>query len=354
MDVSVHEALEDGNLRELYKASGGAWGGTTVDDAYEDMLVKIFNQNVLNKLREKHMDDYIDIFRTFEVRKRAVSTAMEHDTIISLPTNLVETYTEETELSFKEAVQNSSVSDFITPEKGNKLRIKPAYMRKLFSVATDNITKHISELLSMDAVKGVKTIIMVGGLSESDIVHETVKQSFPDMNVVVPSEAVLTVLKGAVVFGYKPTAITERISPYTYGLGTAFPFQEGVHPADKLYYYSRDRPWCVNAFAKIIECGRPIKLHEQIREQNIRSPAITTVASFPVYGSTEPDPQYVTDDSCFFVGDFRIRFPEPDNPENLNKRFLVYLTLGDTEIRLEVEDMHTKERHRAQFKLADT
>ena len=180
MDVSVHEALEDGNLRELYKASGGAWGGTTVDDAYEDMLVKIFNQNVLNRLREEHMDDYIDIFRTFEVKKRAVSTAMEHDTIIGLPVNLANIYTEETKFTFEQAVQQSSVSDFVTPQKGNKLRIKPAYMRKLFSVATDNIKKHISELLSMDAVKGVKTIIMVGGLSESGIVHETVKHSFPE------------------------------------------------------------------------------------------------------------------------------------------------------------------------------
>ena len=116
-----------------------------------------------------------------------MSTKTEHDTIIRLPTTLVETYTEETESPLKLAVQNSTVSNFVTPEKGNKLRIKAVFMRHFFSVATDNITKHISVLLKMDVVKGVKTIIMVGGLSESNIVHETVKLSFPTLNVVTSS-----------------------------------------------------------------------------------------------------------------------------------------------------------------------
>ena len=34
------------------------------------------------------------------------------------------------------------------------------------------------------------------------------------------------------MFAYKPTAITERVTPYTYGLGAYLPFQDGVHPAD--------------------------------------------------------------------------------------------------------------------------
>ena len=231
--------IDDGKLRELHKASGGAWGGTTVDEAYKDMLVKIFGQNVFNKFRKENMDDYIDIFRTFEVRKCVVSTTTEYDIIISLPATLVETYTKERKSTFKLAVKNSTVSNYVTSKRGNKLRIKPAYMRQLFSVPTDNIIKHISKLLSMDVVKGVKTVIMVGGLSESSIVCETVKLLFPNLNVVVPADAILSVIKGAVVFGYKPAAMTERLSPYTYGISQTVPFQDGVHSADKLVYNSR-------------------------------------------------------------------------------------------------------------------
>ena len=34
VDVTVHEMLEYGRVRELYKATGGAWGGTKVDEAF--------------------------------------------------------------------------------------------------------------------------------------------------------------------------------------------------------------------------------------------------------------------------------------------------------------------------------
>ena len=34
MDITAHEVLVDGGLKELYKASGGDWGGTYVDMAF--------------------------------------------------------------------------------------------------------------------------------------------------------------------------------------------------------------------------------------------------------------------------------------------------------------------------------
>ena len=69
-----------------------------------------------------------------------------------------------------------------------------------------------------------------------------------------------------------------------------------------------------------------------------------------MYGSTESNPKYVTDESCFFVGDFRIDFKDPKIQKNLNKIIEVSLVLGDTELRVEV-DVFTKESHSAQFKL---
>ena len=31
IDITVHEVQQDGHLKELYHANGGAWGGTFVD-----------------------------------------------------------------------------------------------------------------------------------------------------------------------------------------------------------------------------------------------------------------------------------------------------------------------------------
>ncbi|XP_060567544.1 heat shock 70 kDa protein 12A-like, partial [Ruditapes philippinarum] len=41
IDITIHEVLRNGNLKELHKASGGAWGGTKVDAAFEAFLSEI-------------------------------------------------------------------------------------------------------------------------------------------------------------------------------------------------------------------------------------------------------------------------------------------------------------------------
>jgi hypothetical protein len=46
VDITVHQVQEDDSLKELYKASGGAWGGIQVDEAFKQMVIKITGSNV--------------------------------------------------------------------------------------------------------------------------------------------------------------------------------------------------------------------------------------------------------------------------------------------------------------------
>lgn len=41
--------MQNGKLRELHKATGGDWGGTKVDEAFEQLLIDVFgmSQNVI-------------------------------------------------------------------------------------------------------------------------------------------------------------------------------------------------------------------------------------------------------------------------------------------------------------------
>lgn len=47
MDITVHETQKDGTVRELYKANGGPWGGTTVDAAFLKFLADIAGKDVM-------------------------------------------------------------------------------------------------------------------------------------------------------------------------------------------------------------------------------------------------------------------------------------------------------------------
>jgi len=44
IDITVHEVIGDGKLKELNYASGGAWGGTRVDEKYEEFLHRVFGR----------------------------------------------------------------------------------------------------------------------------------------------------------------------------------------------------------------------------------------------------------------------------------------------------------------------
>jgi hypothetical protein len=47
VDITVHEVMEDAKLKELHKASGGAWGGTKVDEAFRQFIIKLVGKELL-------------------------------------------------------------------------------------------------------------------------------------------------------------------------------------------------------------------------------------------------------------------------------------------------------------------
>ena len=48
IDITVHEVCFGGKLKELYKATGGAWGGTMVDNAFLDFIAKLIGTIITN------------------------------------------------------------------------------------------------------------------------------------------------------------------------------------------------------------------------------------------------------------------------------------------------------------------
>lgn len=39
IDITAHQVMEDRNVRELIKATGGNWGGTRADEEYMDFIM---------------------------------------------------------------------------------------------------------------------------------------------------------------------------------------------------------------------------------------------------------------------------------------------------------------------------
>ncbi|XP_061169414.1 heat shock 70 kDa protein 12B-like [Saccostrea echinata] len=82
-DFTVHEKQENGTLKEISKASGGAYGGINVDRKFFQFLQKVIGARALQQLKDKEIGDYLDLLRDFENKKRTVNFDEEKSYVIN-------------------------------------------------------------------------------------------------------------------------------------------------------------------------------------------------------------------------------------------------------------------------------
>lgn len=90
IDIVVHKIMEDKTLAEVYKASGGDWGGNIVDAEFKAFVTGLFkNEQCIDKLWEIAPRDALDFEREFEAKKRQISCNTSLDDIrLQIPNRL--------------------------------------------------------------------------------------------------------------------------------------------------------------------------------------------------------------------------------------------------------------------------
>ena len=73
-DITVHEKISNGQLKELCHASVGYCGGTSIDNAFIQMIVKILGAPLITLLKQEYLTAYLDLLREFETVKRKIKT----------------------------------------------------------------------------------------------------------------------------------------------------------------------------------------------------------------------------------------------------------------------------------------
>ncbi|XP_060589195.1 heat shock 70 kDa protein 12A-like [Ruditapes philippinarum] len=371
IDITVHQVIVDGKLRELHKASGGAWGGSMVDKAYERFLsdiagiydflrMQIIHKSVglhlliikneanlakddalilrfallewpktFQQFKKEHMDDYIDLLRTFEVKKREISPGQSDRVTFRIPPSLADTI-KDAGLSIMDKIMSSPFRGNISYVSG-KLRVDAEIVLSFFAKSVDSIVQHLASLLRERINRGCTAIVMVGGFSESIILQDAVNCAFGRRyNVIIPHGAGLAVLKGAVIFGHRPSTISERICKYTYGQSVSHKTTSACdHPPTRTIF-----------FKKHITIGQTVKLEEEQMEM-ITYPtyADQTIIGREIYASKSPDPCLVTEPGCIKIGHFEI--PIPDTSLGTDREIGTRFIFGDTEIAVKTEDKQT-------------
>ncbi|KAH3717642.1 hypothetical protein DPMN_060436 [Dreissena polymorpha] len=211
-------------------------------------------------------------------------------------------------------------------------------MQRWFAEPVSEMVEHIQNIIQEERNKDLSLIILVGGFAESPYVQQRIQEALPDKRLIVPGEAGLAVLKGAVMFGHKPDIISSRVMDYTYGINVRAHYRENLYPVEKKEFI--DGEWRVrNVFEIFVRINEDVPLDSKVTHTNFSYRKSTKNAGFTIYRTKEKNPVYVTDRGCELFGQLKL---QNDKDTQLETQGIeVTFMFGDTELHVMAKDTST-------------
>ena len=330
VDVAVHEVQSDDMIRELHHATGGAWGGTYVDQNYVRLLERIFGKKSINKFRSRYQSDWIDmISMKFESAKRLAQ--LEENLHIELPYNFHEFMKDEgkTVLDCVNRFENPDVK----ASRGS-LSLPYGEIKKLFEPVFSNISSHLKRLIGK--VPGIKFMILVGGFATCTLLQTYLNAEFESSfsgRVIVSPQCSFSVVMGSVLFGHDPLAFISRRVKYTYGVESSRDFAYG-DPEELRTLGDDGKEKCTKTFTVFARKNAEIEIGEEITDTFSPLCPDSTEVKVIVCVSEDENPRYTTDVRKAAV----MTLPMPDTAKGKSRKIKVFMKFGATEIVVRSED----------------
>ncbi|VDI40444.1 Hypothetical predicted protein [Mytilus galloprovincialis] len=337
-DVTGHQIEDDNFLKEIFPPNGGSWGGNNVNYEFEKYLQELFTVEVVNKVKRDDPVAYFDTMKQFERKKKMFKPESDADVFLIASPAFKEMY---------EKTLNSDLPSEIQIKHG-KMRISASRFKALFDQSTQSIISHLSEIFKSPKLQNVDIILAVGGFSESEIIIDSIREHFPNMQIVVPEDPGLAVLKGAVLFGLEPLSVKSRISRYTYGIKIE---KEISTEEDERYRTLRKNrqsiKFATDVFEKLVEIGEEIKVGEwQPATEYDPISKDDQEVKIEFYATEEKDPVHVTDPGCMKLGTLNVDLKERTSSNGALK---LEINAGGTEIKAVITDENTGKKFKAKF-----
>jgi len=343
MDVTAHEIAEGDNIKEIYHATGGDYGGTKVDKEFEVLLQKIFGKVFMDEFRRSHPSDWLELMNDFEVKKRSDRAMTGEVTRIRLPANFINLLRHENGDDYNRVLKRNLGSQHNVEEiriAKDYLCLGPNSVKQLFQPAIKSIIGHLKTLLKQNALRGIKILFLVGGFSESPLLQARISDEFGSQySVLIPREAQTAVVKGAVMFGKRPHIVVERCLSETFGTDILESFLPGVHPLEKLRVVDGVAK-CKDVFSILARKNETVKIGESKKTSRYRPVRENqTRVRFDFFTSTNPEVRYTTDAGVRKLpGHIEVESPDTSKGKDRSVELRLYF---DTEIRAVGVDIET-------------
>ncbi|XP_061188822.1 uncharacterized protein LOC133196997 [Saccostrea echinata] len=237
VDITTNKVLPCGSLKELKSSRGGDCGGTMVDKGFFSFIKDCIGSDY-DDFKRENLSDFHDLRHAFEVKKRR--TGGTTSKFVSLPISP----------AFAQKIDRSKLKEYNTSIAilRGKLQMPIDFFHSIFKKPVQSMMKCLEEAVTDE----IKSILLVGGFANSEIVFQSVKERFPNKHVYCPPDADLSVLKGAVIYGHNPDLIASRICRVWHGVI----LNESFFPVNL--------ECCKNDFYVLTQKGQPITVDARV------------------------------------------------------------------------------------------
>ncbi|XP_054908999.1 heat shock 70 kDa protein 12A-like [Poeciliopsis prolifica] len=291
IDITVHEVLDGGFLKELHKVSGNDLGGQTVDRKFKQFLREIFPEGVWDQFEQNSPSAVQKVMYEFTYLKQ-----VDKDVQISCPFALGSLAKE------KSGTENFVQSELGVSWDGDFIKISRDKMRSFYDQSLQGITENLQKIFNCGL--NIKYILLVGGYAQSEILQQHITDQFGQQcKVLCPFRAQEAILRGAVEFGRNPDIVASRKSSYTYGFAVCEKFDESKHKEGKKFT-AKGMELSRDIFRKLVEEGEDLGWEET--REFLCSPAREDQVEMKLkfFRSLIKDPVYVDDWGVEEVGSF--------------------------------------------------
>ncbi|XP_015706869.1 heat shock 70 kDa protein 12B-like, partial [Coturnix japonica] len=325
---------------------GGPYGAVGVDAAFEQLLSRIFGAELMRSFKAQRPAAWVDLSIAFEARKRAAAPSRCGPINVSLPFSFIDFYRKQRGHSVEEALRRSDVKLVKWSSQG-MLRMSAEAMNELFQPTVKCIVQHIESLLQRPEVRGVKFLFLVGGFADSPVLQRSVRAALGSRcRLLVPHDAALSTLKGAVLFGLDPGTVRVRRSPLTFGVGVLNKFIDGKHPEHKLLLKD-GRRWCSDVFDKFVAAEQSVALGEVVQRSYCPARTGQRRTVIDIYCCDRDDVTFVTEPGVTKCGTVSLELPELPGGDGGRREIRAAMQFGDTEIKVTAVDVSSARTVRA-------
>ena len=292
----------------------------------------IFYCFFFHRYRNKCPRQWLDLMTTFEKAKKEAKPG-ERPISINLSWEMGSQYSSITGKQVDRVIRQSGGSYGVRFDNG-LIIIHNDAVKKMFDPVTDEVVKHVRNLLAHSKVSGCEYFFLVGGFGESAFLQNAIKSAFSSVKVLVPTEAQMAVIKGAVLYGHKPSEIQSRISRLTYGCMIVEPFDPQKHDESK-----KVGPYCKDIFHVFVEKDEEVQLDQEKTYTFYPTNPFSTEVEMNLFSiDRKPNKvKYTTDLDVKKLGD-GITIQMPNTKGGGSREIETIIKFGGTEIKVEAKD----------------